>query len=67
MEESKDHNVKIGTDFVTIYGRVADKPDPKSACLSIDPSVYIEKGNYAIPEQRNWRITDACFINKVDD
>jgi hypothetical protein len=45
VEESKDHNVKIATDFVTIYGRVAAKPDPKSACLSIDPSVYIEQGN----------------------
>jgi len=45
VEESKDHGVKIGTDFVTIYGRVADKPDPKSPGLSIDPSVYIEQGN----------------------
>lgn len=32
-----------------------------------DPSVYLELGNLAIPEQRNWQMTDAIFLNKFDD
>ena len=32
-----------------------------------DPSIYLESGNLAIPEQRNWKLTDAIFVNKFED
>lgn len=32
-----------------------------------DPTVYLQPGNLAIPEQRYWTITDASFVNKFED
>ena len=32
-----------------------------------DASVFLERGNLAIPEQRLWVITDAKFVNKFEE
>ena len=49
-----------------------EKIDPIMLALEkeskgFDPSVYLETGNLAIPEQRTWLITDAGFVTKFDD
>jgi len=49
-----------------------EKMDPIMLALEkeskgFDPSLYVEKGNPSIAEQRNWLITDAGFVTKFDD
>ena len=49
-----------------------EKVDPIMLALEreskgFDPSIFLQPGSLAIPEQRYWSITDACFVNKFED
>lgn len=49
-----------------------DKAEPLIAALEreskgFDPTAFIEAGNSAIPEQREWVITDCKLVNKFDE
>jgi hypothetical protein len=49
-----------------------EKVDPFMHALeresrSFDPSMFLERGNVAIPEQRTWVITEAFNVNKFEE
>ena len=49
-----------------------EKVDPIMLALEresrgFDPSVFLQRGNLAIPEQRRWVITQAKFVNKFEE
>lgn len=45
----------------------AEEQSHSTSGKTFDPSVYLDQGNQMNPEQKHWWITDAKFINKIED
>jgi hypothetical protein len=72
-KEQIQHSNPYQTDFTSSeMQKPTEKVDPFMHALEresrgFDPSVFLERGNLAIPEQRTWVITEAFNVNKFEE